>query len=157
MKLFILMLIVTTAEVVLITKVGSAIGFFPTFLIIIATAMIGSWQLKKQGMTVIKKLQAMQDDSSTSLIEGIILFACGILLITPGFITDIVGFLCLIPSLRVRLAKKLKSMGKGSVSGSSFIFTSSSFTRSSNQKSNSRQIDNNENIIEAEFYEETKD
>ncbi len=93
MKLFLLMAVVTTIEVILISKVGSAIGFFPTLALIIATAAIGSWQLRRQGLPVMQKMQSMKEAPSNTMLEGLILLLCGVLLITQGFLTDNVGFL----------------------------------------------------------------
>ncbi|MPV86328.1 FxsA family protein [Ostreibacterium oceani] len=108
MRLFLLMLVVTAIEVVLIAKVGNQIGFFNTFLIIVFTAMLGSWQLKKQWRFVIQKQQIQRTAPSDTLIAGIVLLICAVLLITPGFLTDIVGFLGLIPALRERLIGFIK-------------------------------------------------
>lgn len=101
MRLFLLMLVVTTIEVILIAKVGSAIGFLWTFLIIIGTAILGSRLLSKQWRFVMNKLQTLQGNNlSQALLEALVLLICGVLLITPGFLTDIIGFLGLIPTVR---------------------------------------------------------
>lgn len=105
------MLIITSIEVILISKIGTAIGFFSTFIIIIATAMLGSWLLKKQWRFVTGKLSTLQQSPSQAVLEAMILLICGVLLITPGFLTDIVGFLGLIPSIRTTLVSYIAQRG----------------------------------------------
>lgn len=111
MRLFLVMLIVTSIEVILIAKVGNILGFFTTFLIIIATAMLGSWQLRQQWHFVIGKMQTLQSEPSQALLEALVLVICGVLLITPGFLTDIIGFLGLIPMVRERFVAFMRRRG----------------------------------------------
>lgn len=153
MRLFLLMLIVTTIEIILIAKVGNAIGFFNTFIMIIATALLGSWQLKKQWRFVFSKMQSMQSEPSQALIEAMILLVCGVLLITPGFLTDIVGFLGLIPSIREGLVTTLKKRAGGFMRGRAQVFTNdtsgqhSPFSPHQTHQQHSRDHD----IIEGEY------
>lgn len=120
MRLFLIMLIVTSIEVILISKMGELIGFFATFLIIIATAILGSWQLRKQWRFVIGKLQTLQSEPSQALLEALVLLISGVLLITPGFLTDIVGFLGLIPVVRERFVVMMRQRGWSMMQGGHF-------------------------------------
>jgi len=150
MRLFVAMLVVTTLEVILIAKVGAAIGFFNTFLIIIATAMLGSWQLKKQFRLVFERSRAMQGEPSDALLEALILLIAGVLLITPGFLTDTIGFLCLFPTTRERLIVLMKRYGSRAITGRFYVYTNSR-----NILSNTSPSD--ESIIEGEFEHQRKD
>ncbi len=160
MRLFLLMLIVTTIEVILIAKVGNLIGFFPTFLIIIATALFGSWQLKQQWRFVMGKLGALQSEPSQALLEALVLVICGVLLITPGFLTDIVGFLGLIPVFRERFVKLLRKNAGKVMQGNFQMYTSQSAyyrdeqdtqTRTQNHQYDTQQNHQSGRIIEGEF------
>ncbi len=139
MKLFLAMIIVTAIEIMLIGKVSSIIGGWGTFFTVIITAMIGSWQLKKQGRATLNKLQTLQTEPTEALSEGMILLICGVLLITPGFLTDIVGFLGLVPKIRQSLAKVVKR---------NFNFASKTIL---NGKTQQQQNQSSEDIIEGEF------
>lgn len=94
-------------EIYLIIKVGSQIGAFNTILLIFATAAIGVALLRKQGLSTIQKVQAQMRQGelpASSMLEGMLLFFAGALLLTPGFFTDCIGFLLMIPPLRRTIA-----------------------------------------------------
>lgn len=152
MRLFLIMLIITAIEVVLIAKVGALIGFPMTFLIIIATAMLGSWQLKKQWRFVMGKLQTLQSEPSQAMLEALVLLICGVLLITPGFLTDIVGFLGLIPIVRERLVHLMRQYAGKMVGGNFRMYSDfrgqSPFDNAFDTSSNPSR---GEKVIEGEF------
>lgn len=90
-------------EIWLMINIGSVIGAGWTILAIIATAMIGASLVRLQGLGVYARMhQSTQrgEIPAMEMIEGLTLFISGILLLTPGFITDALGFLLLIPPLR---------------------------------------------------------
>ncbi len=130
MRLFLAMIIITTIEVILISKVGNMIGFFNTFLLIVITAMIGSWQLRKQWAFVIGKLQGLQSEPSQALLEALVLLISGVLLITPGFLTDIVGFLGLVPVIREQFVALMRKNAGTVMRGGFHMYTHSSSTHS---------------------------
>jgi UPF0716 protein FxsA len=90
-------------EVYLFIEVGQEIGALPTVLLCITTAVIGSAMVRAQGISTMARFQqemATGQMPATTMMEGFALMLGGILLITPGFFTDAVGFLCLIPYTR---------------------------------------------------------
>lgn len=99
-------------EIFLLIKVGSAIGALWTIAIVILTAMIGTWMLRAQGLSTVNKARerlAGGEIPAFQLMEGLALGVGGALLLTPGFVTDAVGFVCLIPFTRRLLVKALSS------------------------------------------------
>lgn len=107
--LFIVMPIV---EIALLLRVGDAFGWIPTLLIVIATAIVGSAMLRQQGLATLNKARQRMDSGempAQQLLEGILIMIGGVLLLTPGFVTDAFGFVCLIPPTRQWLAAKLSS------------------------------------------------
>jgi UPF0716 protein FxsA len=99
-------------ELYLIIKVGSAIGALWTVMLVIMTAVIGVQMLKIQGFSTLQRARASIDQGSLpamEMMEGMLLAVGGILLITPGFITDTLGFLCLIPATRLAMVRYLMS------------------------------------------------
>lgn len=97
-------------EIYLLIKVGSYIGAIPTLLLILFTAVVGAFLLRLQGLLTLARIRESVDRGelpAESLVEGLILLISGVLLLTPGFFTDSLGFLCLVPPLRVRLAQYL--------------------------------------------------
>jgi UPF0716 protein FxsA len=105
---FLLVLIIPFVEIYLLLKVGGLIGAFPTIFLVVLTAVMGTWLLRQQGFATFKRLQenlAQGTIPAYEMIEGPIILIGGILLLTPGFITDILGFACLIPKLRRKIAQ----------------------------------------------------
>jgi len=108
--LFILFLSIPILEIYLLLKVGSSIGALPTVVLVVLTAVIGVWLLRLQGFATVAKAQASLargEVPATTMLEGVMLFVAGALLLTPGFFTDGIGFLLLIPPTRLWLANKI--------------------------------------------------
>lgn len=108
----ILFIVVPLVELYLIIKVGGAIGALWTVLLVIMTAMIGIQLLRVQGFNTLSRARANLDQGSLpamEMMEGLFLAIGGVLLITPGFITDTLGFLCLIPASRRAMIRYLMS------------------------------------------------
>jgi UPF0716 protein FxsA len=96
-------------ELYFLIQVGSVIGALPTILLSILTAVIGGYLVRMQGLSVLMRVRAMLDRGETpalELLDGALLLLCGFALMLPGFITDAVGFLLLVPALRQRLIRR---------------------------------------------------
>jgi len=103
-----LFIIVPLVELYLIIEVGSYIGALWTVLLVVGTAVIGVQLLRFQGFNTLRRAQenmARGSMPAMEMMEGIILAVGGALLITPGFLTDTLGFLCLIPATRQALIR----------------------------------------------------
>jgi len=106
--LFIAFLIVPFVEIYVLLQVGGVIGAFPTILLVVFTAVLGAWLLRRQGFATWQRFQsalAQGEIPAYEMIEGPILLVGGALLLTPGFFTDMLGFACLIPTLRRKIAQ----------------------------------------------------
>jgi UPF0716 protein FxsA len=106
--LLLVILIIPFAEIYLLLQVGSIIGALPTIFLVVFTAVLGAWLLRQQGFATFRQFQenlAQGVIPAYEMIEGPIILLGGILLLTPGFITDILGFACLIPPLRKKIAQ----------------------------------------------------
>lgn len=122
--LLIAFIAVPLAEIALLVKVGQHIGLLWTILIVILTAVIGTTLLRQQGFGVLSRateaLAAGRMPVET-VIEGLFLLISGAFLLTPGLLTDTVGFLFLVPPIRMAIAKwtlkKLLASGAVHVSG----------------------------------------
>lgn len=98
-----LFLVVPIVEIYLLIQVGSVIGAFPTILLVVATAVIGAFLLRQQGLSTLARFQNNMANGTLpakEMMEGVLLIVGGALLMTPGFFTDTIGFLCLIPFTR---------------------------------------------------------
>ena len=106
--LFLIVLIIPFAEIYLLLQVGGIIGALPTIFLVVFTAALGAWLLRRQGFATFRRFQenlAQGVIPAYEMIEGPIILLGGILLLTPGFITDVLGFACLIPPLRKKIAQ----------------------------------------------------
>lgn len=109
--LFPLFVIVSLIEVGLFVLSGKYIGVLPTLLIILLTGFFGARLAKKEGLEVWRQAQSqlrMGRIPGDQLLEGLLVFAGGILLITPGYLTDVTGLVLLIPSIRKRLVGRVR-------------------------------------------------
>jgi len=103
-----LFIIIPLIELYVIIAVGEEIGAFWTVILVLLTAVIGVNLLRFQGMSTLKRAQLNMEQGqipAMEMMEGIALAVAGVLLITPGFITDSIGFLCLIPFTRQAIIK----------------------------------------------------
>ena len=106
----IVFMLVPIAEMWILIEVGGWIGALPTIALVVVTATVGLSLLKRQGLsTLLSARQKMNEGSipATELVSGVMLAVGGALLLTPGFVTDAVGFVLLIPQTRQWLLFKL--------------------------------------------------
>jgi UPF0716 protein FxsA len=102
------LVVVPFVEIYLLLQVGGIIGAVPTIFLVVLTAVLGAWLLKQQGLATLQRFQASLAQGTLpayEMVEGPILLVGGALLLMPGFITDIMGFACLIPQLRRKIAQ----------------------------------------------------
>ena len=111
MWLFILFFTVPVIEIVLFIKVGSAIGLIPTVFVILITALAGTFFVKQQAsqlFDLFKRKAGNLEDPSEPIGHGVLVLFAGALLLTPGFFTDVFGFLLLIPNFRYWVFRKIE-------------------------------------------------
>lgn len=124
-KLLISFVIVPVIELYILIEVGKKIGSLTTIGIIILTGIIGAYLVKGQGFMILRKIQNDLNEGimpGDSLIQGAIILAGGIFLLTPGFVTDIIGFIFLIPASRRVVKKYLLKWLKGKIKESNFYY-----------------------------------
>lgn len=108
MWLFALLIAVPIIEIALFIQVGGLIGLWPTLMIVVLTAIAGTMLLRQQGLATMQKLQESVHNGQNpmdSIAHGALILVSGVLLLTPGFFTDTVGFLLLVPPVRIALIK----------------------------------------------------
>ena len=112
--LFVLFVVLPILEMWLLIEVGSLVGSLPTIGMVVFTAVVGAALLKQQGLETLTRAQQRLNSGqvpATEILEGLLLAVGGALLLTPGFITDTVGFVCLIGPLRKGLVAQLLKRG----------------------------------------------
>ena len=139
--LFLLFLSIPILEIYLLLKVGGSIGVLPTVALVVLTAVAGVWLLRLQGFATLSKAQqsmARGEMPATTMLEGLMLFIAGALLLTPGFFTDAIGFLFLIPVTRQWIAQ---SILKNAIVNSSQFYAQTSTKDETNRSSTSKTIE----------------
>lgn len=110
--LFILFVIIPIIEITILIQVGQAIGAWYTVGLVLLSAFIGVNMLRYQSLATLARAQERlnrQEMPGQEMVEGIVLAVGGALLITPGFVTDVIGFSCLIPVTRKAFVRLLMS------------------------------------------------
>ncbi len=98
-----ILIIVPIVEIALFVQIGGAIGLGWTLLIILATAMLGARAIRRQGLNALARAQAQMASGQPpvgEIVHGVLILIAGIMLLTPGFFTDTMGFLLLFPVTR---------------------------------------------------------
>jgi UPF0716 protein FxsA len=97
-------------EIAVFIQAGELIGLWPTIGVVVLTAILGTSLMRAQGLQTLAKAQSQMDQGEMpigALFDGICILVAGVLLLTPGFVTDTFGFLLLIPPLRQLIGAKV--------------------------------------------------
>lgn len=165
--LFILFALLPILEIALLINVGSVIGGWNTVGLVILSAFIGAYFVKREGVNTLQTAQEKMQRNEVpgkELVEGLMLVVAGILLVTPGFITDIFGFLLAMPGSRhffaAQVSKHMKmrvvtpGMGPGMGPGAGFGEGQSPFGQSPFGE-RPRSSQSGDDVIEGEYTDHT--
>ncbi|KLV09693.1 FxsA family protein [Photobacterium ganghwense] len=123
--LLFLFIVVPIIEIALFIQVGGFLGLWPTVGLVLVTAVVGASLVRSQGIATLLSVQNRLQQGelpAQQIVEGVMLAVAGVLLLTPGFMTDAMGMLALLPGPRAMLAKQLMKRVKvhGMAAGSGF-------------------------------------
>lgn len=106
-------------EIAVFIQVGGLLGLWTTLALVILTAMLGTWQLRAQGLATLNRARSHMDQGvlpANELFDGLCLLVAGALLLTPGFVTDAAGFLLFLSpvrdALRHWLGRRMQDRGQ---------------------------------------------
>lgn len=158
--LFLLFAVLPIAEIMLLINVSDTIGGWNTFFIVIISAFIGAFFVKREGLNTLHQVQAKSakgEIPGKEISEGLLLLVAGVLLVTPGFITDIVGLLFTLPYTRAPIAAALvrqfaKRQGQR---GSAAQFHFYQQTQHHNARQTSEESSENGETIDGEYKDKT--
>lgn len=109
-RLLLLFTVVPFVELALLVWLGGRIGFWPTVGLIAATAVLGSYLAHREGLSVLARFRERMGTGEmpgSELTDGLIIIVSGALLLTPGVLTDVVGFVGLLPPSRAVIRRAL--------------------------------------------------
>ncbi len=111
LKLFLAFTIIPVLEIYLLIKLGSFLGALNTVIIVILTGIIGAYLAKLEGlhtMTKVREALNRGEMPAEGMLDALLILVAGIVLLTPGFLTDIAGLVILIPQTRVLFKRWLR-------------------------------------------------
>lgn len=150
MPLFLLFFGVPLLELWLLFGVADRIGGWATLGLVIVTAAVGSVLVRRQGVETLRRAQQKMDSGelpASELFAGLCLLVSGVMLVTPGILTDIVGFCLLVPGVRHWLMKPLLKV----------VSRNGSFRFHSHHSQHSRHSHHSgDNVYEGEFHRESE-
>jgi UPF0716 protein FxsA len=101
--LAVLFLVVPFLELWVILEVGQSIGALNTIALLVLVSLVGAWLVKREGLGVYRRAQRQVDAGRVpgrEIVDGVLILFAGALLLTPGFLTDVLGILLLLPPVR---------------------------------------------------------
>lgn len=111
--LLVLFVVVPIVEIWVIVQVGQAIGIVPTLVLLLADAVLGTWLFRREGRrawVALREAIAAHRVPAKEVADGALVVLGGAFLLTPGFVTDVVGVLCLLPPTRAVLRRALTGL-----------------------------------------------
>jgi UPF0716 protein FxsA len=108
--LLLLFVVVPVVEIWVIVQVGQAIGVVPTLLLLLADAVVGTWLFRREGRrawAALREAIAAGRVPAKEVADGALVVVGGAFLLSPGFVTDVVGLLCVLPPTRAFLRRAL--------------------------------------------------
>jgi UPF0716 protein FxsA len=103
LKLALIFVLLPLVELAILVEVGRRIGTLPTVLLVVLTGVAGAYLARREGLGALDRIRsdlAAGRLPGPAIVDGVIILVAGIVLITPGLLTDVAGFLCLLPTTR---------------------------------------------------------
>ncbi len=111
LRLFLLFTCIPLVELFLLLKIGSIVGALNTILLVIITGVLGAYLAQQEGLRTLERirtLMAQGEMPGEPLIDALLILVAGFVLITPGILTDLLGFLMLIPATRAPIRRWIR-------------------------------------------------
>lgn len=124
-KLLILFTVIPLIELMVLIKAGEILGTVPTIAIVVCTGILGAAFSRSQGLSILQKIKGTLQTGQlpgSELIQGLLILVGGVMLVTPGFITDIAGFTLILPSTRKVIAEVVVAYMKSKIASGKWTF-----------------------------------
>lgn len=127
LRLLLLFTLLPIIELYLLIRVGSVIGAGSTILIVLGTGVLGAWLARREGLRALNRVQAELNAGrlpAEAMVDGLLILIAGLVLLTPGFLTDAMGFTLLAPPTRAIIRRVLMdAFRKAAAQGGAGIIT----------------------------------
>ena len=131
LRLLFLLTFIPFIEIYFLLQISDSIGFGNTVLVVLATGVLGAWMLRQQGHSILMEMQRQGSQGqlpSDAIAKGFFTFIGGVLLLTPGVLTDVLGLSLIFPVTQLAWKKYfMNQWQKGVQSGNIHVFTSQNF------------------------------
>jgi UPF0716 protein FxsA len=110
LRLFLLLTIVPFVELLILLRIAERFEWGPTIALVIVTGAVGAWLARREGLKALSRIQTELERGvmpTTAMVDGVLILAAGLVLVTPGVLTDLLGLGLLVPPLRRRVRKRL--------------------------------------------------
>jgi UPF0716 protein FxsA len=111
LKLFLAFTLIPVLEIYFLIKIGHFLGAFNTVVVVVVTALLGASLARHEGIRTMIRVRESLDRGelpAEEMLDAVLIFIAGIVLLTPGFITDIAGIAILIPAARSMLKRRMR-------------------------------------------------
>jgi UPF0716 protein FxsA len=111
LRLFLLFTCIPLVELFLLLQIGSIIGAVNTILLVIITGVLGAYLAQQEGIRTLERIRTLMargEMPGAPLIDALLILVAGFVLITPGILTDLLGFLMLVPATRAPIRRWIK-------------------------------------------------
>lgn len=118
MPILLLLLAAMAVEITVLVLVGQAMGLLPTLLLLIAASVLGVWMLRREGIRAISAFQQAvrhRRPPHRELVDGVLIAAAGVLVLVPGFVSDVLALVLLLPFTRAIITRRLTREDRKSV------------------------------------------
>ena len=112
-RLLILFTVIPLVEVAVLIRIAEALSWSVTFGLVLLTGILGAWLARREGLKVLSRIQAELSEGgipTDAMLDGALIVAAGLVLVTPGVLTDLCGFALLVPSFRGWVKRRLKAV-----------------------------------------------
>ena len=110
LKLALLFILLPVVELAILVEIGRRLGTLPTVALVVLTGAAGAYLARREGVGVLGRIRADLQAGrmpGPAMVDAVIILVAGVLLVTPGVLTDVVGFLCLVPATRRLIRARL--------------------------------------------------
>lgn len=118
LKLFLLLTVVPLVELMILLRIGAWLGWLPTLGLVVATGLLGAILTRREGLKAVSRINQELDRGempTSAMADGVLILLAGVVLITPGVLTDICGFALLIPPMRRWIKRRLARYWRGRI------------------------------------------
>ncbi|MBM37208.1 MAG: hypothetical protein CL460_08565 [Acidimicrobiaceae bacterium] len=146
--LLVLFIVVPILELIFIIQVGQAVGVWNTVSLLILDSLVGAWLVKHQGLGLLRRSRERLQNGempSDEIFSGIVILFAGALMLTPGFLTDAVGLVMLIPPIRVGVLAAIRRRFRSRITTTSTTLNPPSWDQERPSDDDERPLGDNDN------------